>query len=309
MAGVSARHSAEKVRAARLSVAWNILLVTLKVVAGVISGSMSVLSEAAHSGADLIAAGLAFFSVRVAARPADERHPFGHGKWENLSGTIEAAMILLASLFIIWEAARRLVMGARVEQLTGAMAVMLLAGVVNYFLSGYLFRVAARNDSVALDADGHNLRMDVYTSTGVLIGLVLIRVTGYAPLDSWIAIGVGLYNLRVAWDVIRGAAGPLLDVSLPEEEVELMGRLLRQDPRVLGFHKLRTRRSGPYRHVDVHLFVRDDMGVGEAHDVAEKAENRIREALANVQIVTHVEPWSEQSPQDRARFLHWREQQ
>ncbi len=301
--------AAKKVAAARLSVVWSFLLVMLKVLIGLVTGSVSVLAEAIHSATDMVAAGLALFSVRMAGRPADPDHPYGHGKWENLSGTVEAGIIMIASAGIIWEALRRIEEGGGVERLSWAMGVMLFASVVNYFISGHLFRVARETDSIALVADGSNLRTDVYSSAGVLAGLALISLTGWTVLDAWIAIAVGLVNIRVALRISRGAVGPLLDVALPEDETGLIDRLLREDPRVLGYHKLRTRRAGPFRHVDVHLFVDDNMGVTEAHEVAEKAEDRIRQALSGVQIVTHVEPWSEQTPQERSRSLRWREQQ
>ncbi|MBI3946871.1 MAG: cation transporter [Armatimonadetes bacterium] len=302
------RLAAEKTGAARLSVVWNVVLMFLKVGGAVLTGSVSMLSEAIHAVTDTVAAGLVFYSVRAAERPPDPRHPFGHGKWENISGTVEAVLVFVASVGITWEAVRRIIEGARVERLTWAMAVLLLASVGNWWLSNHLFRVGARTDSVALEADGHNLRVDVYTSLGVLIGLALVEITGAVVVDSVVAIGVGLLNTKVAWNISRGALGPLLDIALPEEEVRLMDRALREDRRVLGYHKLRTRRAGPFRHVDVHLFVADQLSVGEAHDVAEKAENRIREALPGVLIVTHVEPWSEQSHQEQARSLRWREQ-
>jgi cation diffusion facilitator family transporter len=299
--------AAQKSGAARLSVVWNVLLVSLKVGVAFFTGSVSVLSEAVHSVTDLLAAGLAFYAVRAAGRPADEVYPYGRGKWENVSGTVEALLIFGASVAIIWEAIQRALYGAEVQQLSWAIAVMFLASTGNWWVSRHLFRVAARTESVALEADAHNLRVDVYSSLGVLAGLALIQATGYVVLDSVVAIGVGLLNIKVAWDVSRGAIGPLLDIALPEEEVQLVDQLLRQDPRILGYHKLRTRRAGPYREIDLHLFVADDLAVGEAHELAEDAEDRIREALSGVRIITHVEPWSEQTPQDRARFLHWRE--
>lgn len=303
----TAELSGEKVGAARLSVAWNILLVALKVGVGAYTGSVSVLSEAIHSVTDLLAAALAFYSVRISGRPADREYPYGRGKWENISGTLEAALIFVASVAIIWEAVRRILYGAEVQRLNWAIAVMLLASTGNWWVSNHLFRVAARTESVALEADGHNLRVDVYSSVGVLVGLVLIQATGVVVLDALVAIGVGVLNMAVAWNVSRGAVSSLLDVALPEEEVQLIDRLLWEDRRILGYHKLRTRRAGPYREVDLHLFVPDDMAVGEAHRVAEEAEDRVRNALSGVRIVTHVEPWSEQSPQDQERFRRWRE--
>ncbi|TLN13757.1 cation transporter, partial [bacterium] len=205
----------EKIRAARISILSNSLLVGIKLTVGILMGSVAVLSEAVHSGIDLFASMVACYAVGKAGKPADERHPYGHGKWENVSGVVEAVLILLAALYIIYEAVIRLRHGATVEHLGLGTAVMALSAVVNWFVSRYLFRVAKKTDSIALEADAWHLRADVYTSAGVLAGLGLIALTGLKLLDSIAAIAVAMLILKTSIDLTRNAVADLFDVRLP----------------------------------------------------------------------------------------------
>jgi len=207
--------------AAGLSIISNSLLILLKMAAGILSGSISIISEAIHSGIDLIAAGIAFFSLRIAGKPADREHPFGHGKIENVSGTIEAALIFVAAAFIGYEVVTRIIERAELEYLTLGIAVMAASVVVNVVVSRHLLQVARESDSLALEADARHLTADVYTSLGVLVALVVVRITGLNVLDPIIALLVVLFILRTAYDVLKRSFGGLVDVKLPEEEVPL----------------------------------------------------------------------------------------
>jgi cation diffusion facilitator family transporter len=283
-----------KSNAARLSVVSNTTLVLIKLVAGILSGSVAIISEAAHSAIDLVAAAIAFFSVRAADVPADKEHPYGHGKIENLSGTIEAALIFTAALYIVYESIHKLLRPEPVKNMALGMTVMLISAVVNIVISRWLFLVARKTDSVALEADAQHLSVDVYTSAGVMIGLLLIQLTGLNVLDPIIGLVVAVVISKVAYDLVRKAAAPLIDVGLPENELDTLSHILCSDSRVIAYHKLRTRKAGGERHVDVHLLVQSEMSVAEGHKVAEEIEDKIRAEFDRAHVITHVEPIGEE---------------
>ena len=275
-----------KTVAAALSVVSNSILVALKIAVGVMTGSVSIISEAAHSALDLFAAVIAFVSVRESGRPADKEHPFGHGKVENLSGAIEAMLILAAAAFIMHEAIDKLKYPREVRDPVLGLYVMAASIVMNVIVSRYLFRVARASDSIALEADAHHLSTDVWTSVGVFVGMGLIELTGWHIVDPLVALAVALMIMRVAFSLTWKAAAPLLDTQLPDE----LDEILTNTPGVRSYHKLRTRKAGPYRQVDFHIIVPGDMPVCEAHAIAECVEEEMRAKFPDAQIVTHIEP-------------------
>lgn len=288
--------AAGKMRAARLAIVSNLALVLFKLVAGLATGSVGVFSEAVHSAVDLVASGLAFFSVRASDAPADAEHPYGHGKVENLSAVAEALLIFAAAAFILYHAIERALRHAPIENLGLAVAVMLVSAVVNFFVSGYLLRMARATDSVALAADGWQLRVDVYTSVGVLVGLLAVQVTGQSWIDPVIGVVVALLIVRTAVHLWREAGGSLLDRLLPAEEIARLQDILDADERIVGYHKVRARKAGSQRHIDLHLLVDEEMSLRDAHRLAEEVEDRIRDEFgqSGVHIVTHVEPATEE---------------
>lgn len=278
-------------KAATLSVVSNTVLVGLKLGAGLAMGSVSVISEAIHSSLDLVAAGIALFSVRRSVQPPDEDHRYGHGKIENASALIEAVLIFVAAIWIIYEAGRKLAGGVEVEALGLGLAVMLFSGGVNYLVSAHLFRVARAHDSLALEADALHLRTDVYTSVGVAVGLGAIHLTGLELLDPLIAIGVALLIIKAAWSLTREAFLPLLDVRLPVEEERAVRELVESFAgEFVEFHKLRTRKAGPERHIDLHLVVHPTHTIDEVHDLADRIERAIEERWARASVLIHLEP-------------------
>jgi cation diffusion facilitator family transporter len=285
-----------KTRAACLSVISNITLVLFKLIAGLVSGSVSVLSEAIHSAVDLVAAAIAYLSVRASDAPADREHPYGHGKLENISAVGEAVLIFAAATFILYHALARALHPVPLEQIGPAMAVMLISAVVNYLVSRYLMQVSRATDSVALAADAWHLRVDVYTSAAVLVGLGAVRLTGWGILDPVIGVVVALLIVRTAIQLTREAGGPLMDRLLPPEEITRLQDILEADARVVGYHKVRARKSGSQRHIDLHLLVDEGMSLRDAHRLAEEVEDRIREEFgqSGVHILTHVEPATEE---------------
>jgi len=282
----------EKARVAALSIFSNITLVIVKLIAGTMTGSVSVISEAIHSGLDLLAAIIAFISVRISARPPDNEHRYGHGKFENISGTIEALLIFVAAIWILIEAYKKIIYGGEVHTLGVGVIVMAVASVANLLVSNILMKTAIKTESVALEADALHLRTDVYTSVGVLIGLGLISMTKIQILDPIIAIIVALLITKAAWDITVKSFAPLLDRALPtDEEEQIMEalQLVRPDG-LVGFHELRTRRAGAARYVDMHLVVPRDLSIAQVHTLCDLVELKINERLPMVNVLVHAEP-------------------
>jgi cation diffusion facilitator family transporter len=278
-----------KVSIARLSILSNTLLILMKLAVGVISGSVSIMSEAIHSSMDLIAAVIAFFSVRVSDNPPDSRHPYGHGKIENISGVIESLLIFIAAIWIIIEAVRKL-MGAKIELDSVAIgsAVMFVSALVNTYVSRRLYKVAKETNSVALEADALHLKTDVYTSLGVGIGLGLIIVTGINWLDPVIAILVALFIIREAYSLMLKAFTPLLDTAWSVTEIETLEKRLKALD--VSYHDLRTRVAGNYLFIDLHIQIPADVSVGSAHKYCDKIENELTTVYQNLTVTIHVEP-------------------
>jgi cation diffusion facilitator family transporter len=278
-----------KVSIARLSIVSNTLLIIMKLAVGIISGSVSILSEAIHSSMDLIAAIIAFFSVRVSDNPPDTRHPYGHGKIENISGVIESLLIFIAAIWIIVEAVRKL-MGEKIvlESIALGSLVMLISAIVNIFVSRKLYKVARATNSVALEADALHLKTDVYTSLGVAIGLGLIILTRINWLDPVIAILVALFIIKEAYHLLTKAFTPLLDTAWNTGEIEELKQKL--NGLEVKYHNLRTRVAGNYRFVDIHIQIPEDVTVGSAHKYCDKIENELTSFYENLTVTIHVEP-------------------
>lgn len=280
-----------KQRTAILSVASNTLLVLLKLVVGLYTGAVSIVSEAAHSAVDLLAALIAFYAVRRSDVPPDENHAYGHGKIENLSGAIEAVLIILAAVWIVYEAAHKLYSAAMPEALEYGIYIMLLSVIVNFFVSRQLFKVARITESHALEADALHLQADIWTSLGVLIGLVLIKFTGLAWLDPAIAIIVAGVVFKAGYRMTIKSIYELTDISLPFEEEEIISEIISSHKQVISFHRLRTRRSGSHRLIDMHLILDKDMHLDEAHAVCDQLESEIKERFGGLcDVVIHIEP-------------------
>lgn len=284
----------EKIAAARLSVFSNTFLVVLKLAIGLMIGSVAVLSEAIHSATDLIAALIAYFAVRASTVPPDETHPYGHGKVESVSSMAEALLVLGAGVYIVIEAVQALQHDQQNSSLGWGVAVMALSAVVNSVVARRLFTVARRADSIALEADAHHLSIDVWTSIGVVVGLGLVALTGWHWLDPMVGIVVAVFIFLTGWQIARGALLPLLDVRLPQSELQAIVTVLDDDPRILSWHKLRTRKSGAQRHIDVHIQVDDGLSLRDAHELTEELEDQMRDTLPNVEVMIHTEPYEEE---------------
>lgn len=280
-----------KTGVAALSIASNATLTLGKLFVGLSIGSVSVVAEAIHSGVDLLASVIAYFAVRTSARPPDDQYPYGRGKIENVSGTIEAALIFLAAGMIVYEAVGKLLYGMEMPQVDLGLGVMAVSVGANILVSRLLFKVARETDSVALEADAYHLTTDVLTSLGVFLGLVAVRLTGWTVLDPVAALVVAVLIVKAAWDITRKSFVDLLDRSLPDGERQLISQILKQHgDRVVGFHQVRTRKAGGDRHVDLHLVVNGEASVSEAHALCDHLERDLHQTLGAGTFSIHVEP-------------------
>ena len=262
-----------------------------KLISGFMIGSVSVISEGIHSGIDLIAAIIAFFSVRQSSKPPDTGHYYGHGKVENISGTIEAILIFAAAVLILREAYLRLIGEAEIEDVNLGIIVMVISVVVNLYVSKRLFMAARKTESIALEADARHLRTDVYTSLGILAGLVVIRFTGISILDPIMAIIVALFIIRTAVSLSWKSVRDLIDVSLPKNEEDRIKSIIKKYAgNYLEFHEMRTRKAGADRFIDFHLVVCKDANIETAHNLTDKMEQEIIREFPRASVIIHLEP-------------------
>lgn len=288
----------EKVKTARLSIMSNSLLIVLKLIVGLLGNSVSIISEAIHSGMDLLASVIAFLSVKISDTPPDAEHPYGHGKYENVSGVIEAVLIFIAAGWIIFEAIKKLTSpGHDVKQLGLGALVMLISASVNFLVSKKLLKVAKKTDSIALEADSIHLKTDVYTSLGVTAGLLIMwladldffgRNNHLHFVDPLIALGVAILILKESYMLLTSAYAPLLDTSLSDEEIKTISDVIASHS--LSFHNLKTRKSGQFRFADLHLELPPNTKLQKAHDLCDEIEAEIKTKINNMDINIHVEP-------------------
>ena len=281
-----------KSRAAALSIASNSILIVLKLAAGAITGSVAILTEAMHSSVDLIASIVAFVSVRTADKPADIDHPYGHDKFENLAAAIEALLILVGAGVIVFESVRRLSSGAEVQDLGVGIAVIAFSVLANVVVSTSLARRARETDSPALEGDAAHLRTDAATSAAVLIGLVVVQLTGWSWLDPVIALAVAAAIVYAGINLLLRASRVLVDEALPPEELDAVRAAIEEfGPRgVCGYHKLRARRAGSRRYVDLHVQFVSGTTLEAAHATAHELQDAIRGSLRSADVLIHLEP-------------------
>jgi len=282
-----------KTRAAALSIASNTVLIALKLAAGAITGSVAIITEAMHSSIDLIASIVAYVSVRKADKPADADHPYGHDKMENLAAAIEALLILVGSGVIVYESVRRLAAGApEVEALGVGIAVIGFSVIANVVVSTRLARQARATDSPALEGDAAHLRTDAGTSAAVLVGLLLVQLTGATWLDPVIALGVAAAILYAGLRLLSRASRVLVDEALPDEELDAVrGAIERFGPAgVCGYHQLRARRAGSRRYLDLHVQFVKGTTLEAAHSTAHELQHAIQARLRGADVLIHLEP-------------------
>ncbi len=281
-----------RTRAAAVSIASNTVLIALKVLAGLATGSIAIITEAAHSSIDLVASLIAYFSVRKAEEPADEDHPYGHEKVENLSAAGEGLLILVGAAVIVFESIRRLLEASPVERLGFGIAVVAFSIVVNVIVSSYLYRQARLSDSPALEGDAAHLRADALTSVGVLIALILVQLTGAQELDPAAALVVAGAIVVSGLRITSRSSRVLVDEALPEEELAIVRAAVDSHRAVEleGFHRLRARRAGSRRYIDLHVQFRPGTTLERAHEVTHELEAEIRVRIRGADVLMHLEP-------------------
>ena len=281
-----------KTGAAMLSVVSNLILIALKIVAGALTGSIAIITEAVHSSIDLIASVIAFVSVRRADEPADVDHPYGHEKAESVAASIEGMLILVGAGVIIYEAAHRLAIGAEVESLGFGIAVIAFSAVANGCVALFLRRQAKRHSSPALAGDAAHLGTDALTSVGVLFGLIAVEATGAEAIDSAVAIVVAVVIVIAGVRILRRSTGALVDEAPPPAEMDRIEEAIARvrPPEMVGYHKLRARVAGNRRYIDMHAQFRTGTSLERAHSLAHELRDAIEGELRDAEVLIHVEP-------------------
>ncbi|HET7443328.1 MAG TPA: cation diffusion facilitator family transporter [Solirubrobacterales bacterium] len=278
--------------AAGLSIASNTILIAIKLAAGALTGSIAIITEAVHSLIDLVASVIAYFSIRAADEPADAEHPYGHEKVENLAAAIEGMLILVGAGVIVYEATHQLVVGTTVERLGIGIAVMGFSVVANLGVSTVLSRQAKATESQALEGDAAHLRTDAMTSAGVLFGLLLVQITGDAAFDPITALVVAVAIVWAGFRILRRSSAVLVDEALPDAEMDRIEAAIAaaRTPEVAGYHKLRARRAGSRRHIDLHVQYRSGTSLERAHELAHLMRDSIEGEIPQAEVLIHVEP-------------------
>ena len=279
-----------KRRTACLSVLSNTLLVIGKLSIGILTGTVSLISEAIHSGVDLLAAAIACLAVRKSCLPPDQDHDYGHGKVENVSAAFESLLIIVAALSILYEAAGKFFHPQVPESLNLAIVIMLASSLINAIVSARLYYVGEKTGSEALKADGMHLRADVWTSAAVMAGIFLMKVTDWAILDPLIACLVALGILRVGYKMCRRSYDDLTDASLSDDEESKIGHIIMETPGVKGYHHLRTRISGSETIMDFHLELDRTLPLSQAHAISDKVESALQKKYGPCDPMIHLDP-------------------
>jgi cation diffusion facilitator family transporter len=288
----AALEGSAKFGAARVSIVSNSILIALKVTAGAITGSIAIITEAVHSSIDLLASIVAYLSLRKAAEPADADHMYGHAKAENLAAAIEGMLILVGAGVILYESVHRLTAGGELEHIGVGIAVIGISAVANVVVSSYLYRQARAHDSPALEGDSAHLRADAATSVAVLVGLVLIEVTGVQELDAIVALMVGSAIVYAGVRILTRSSRVLMDEALPPDELDVVRDQIARfpAPELVGYHKLRGRRAGSARHIDLHLQFAPGTSLERAHAIAHGLQAAVRKKIPRADLLVHTEP-------------------
>lgn len=283
----------EKKFAAILSVVSNSSLIILKLAAGIISGSISILSEALHSSSDLLASFIAYFSVTKSTQPADSDHPFGHEKYEDFSGLLEGGLIFLAGFYIIYEAIKKIItpLDSALNVDLG-LWVMMISIVINFLVSRYLFKTAQKHDSMALFADAEHLNADIYSSLGVLAGLLIVKLTSNPIFDAITALFVACLIFFTAYKVCAKSAANLLDTALCKEDNEAIKEVVNKfvGDKIISVKHIRSRKSGGKKNIELTLIADRHLQIGNGHELCDEIEAEIEKSLGNTDITIHLEP-------------------
>ena len=281
----------EKKLVATTSIISNAIIIILKFIAGFISGSISIISEAVHSFSDFLASILTFFAISRSSEPADKEHPFGHGKYEDMSGFIEGLLIVLASVYIVYEASKKLIFGYHAEiESELCIFAMTFAVLANIIVSKCLFFVAKKSNSVSLYADAEHLRTDVFSSLGVLLGLITIKITGLTILDPIIGIIVAGIIFKAGYTIMKQTLNNLLEGSISKNEMEEITKILDTFQNIKGYKDLKARNIGPMIKMELTVLFDNDMKIYDCHKICDEIEHAITNKIGNISIIIHSEP-------------------
>src|SRR4030042_298969 len=278
--------------AVKLSMAVIICLIILKVIVSIISSSISIYAQAADSLLDIFSIGITLIALNMSVAPADEEHPFGHGKAEGLAAMIQAILVLGAGGFIIYSAIQRIIHSTVIESDKGIL-VMLISIITSLFLSRPLRRVAKATGSTAIDASARNISADVYSAAGVLLGLLMVRLTGFVILDPIIALIMAGFVLKAGYQVTIRAIHELIDHALPKEEQKILNDCLSvHTTQLVSYHAVRSRRAGNERFIDLHLVMPRNFSVENAHAMCDHLEQDVKNKITIANVIIHQEPCS-----------------
>jgi ferrous-iron efflux pump FieF len=281
----------KRIATARFSVGSAVTLAAVKLVVGVASGSLGILSSALDNMADILMSGVNYLSIRKSMDPADSSHPYGHGKVETLGTVFMSLIVALTGIWIVWEGIRRLRVGIVPRSVDAGLVVMALSVAASWYISERIRKAGVETGSPALAADSLHYRTDVWSGGGILASLIAYRATGWRWLDPGAALVVGAYIVAAAFPILREALADLLDRSLPDETVEKIRQIIDSHrPLMVDYHQLRTRRSGSEMHVDFHVVICGQYLLEDAHRLADHLEKEVSQALGNAHVVTHIDP-------------------
>lgn len=275
-------------KAALVSIFSNSMLILLKLIISFFTGSISILSEALHSLSDLFASVITFFSVKYSEIPPDEKHPYGHGRIENVTASVEAILIIVAAIYIFYEAFIRFIQPTQIQLPFLGIVVMAVSFFTNLFVSQYLYKTAKKTKSLAIEGDALHLKADMFSSLAIIVGFVLIWILNWYIIDSIFAFAVAIYMLIEGYVLFKKSFNPLLDQAIEKEELAAI--LAAFEENKYHIHDLRTRKSGNTIFADVHLELPQDMMLKDAHDICDKIENLLSTKLPGIIVNIHVEP-------------------
>jgi cation diffusion facilitator family transporter len=284
------RNISTRTGAVKLSLAVVVVLIILKVVVSFVSHSISISAQATDSLLDIFSIGITYVAVKMSIAPADEEHPFGHGKAEGLAALVQAIFVLGAAGFIIYSSIQRIIYNTTIQPDEG-MIVMVVSIIASFSLSRHLRRVAKAAGSTAIDASARNIGADVYSAAGVLLGLLVVRLTGLVILDPIIALIMVGFVLKAGYEVTIRAIHELIDYSLPKEEQDILNELFKvHNTQLVDFHALRSRRSGSERFIDLHIVMPRNYTLEKTHAMCDHLEQDIQAQLTNANVIIHAEP-------------------
>ncbi len=276
--------------AVKLSMVVVIFLIVLKVVVSLMSRSISIFAQAADSLLDIFSIGITFIALNMSAAPADEEHPFGHGKAEGLAAMIQAVLVLGAGFFIIYSSIHRIIHGTAIRPDEG-IAVMIISIATSFFLSRHLRRVARATGSTAIDASARNISADVFSAAGVLLGLLMVRFTKLVILDPIVALIMAGFVVKAGYEVMVRAIYELIDCALPKEEQEILNGCLNvHNTQIVEYHAVRSRRAGNERFIDLHIVMPRNLSFEDVHAMCDHLEQDIKDQLTSADVIIHAEP-------------------